>query len=1006
MTFGRKGLSILAGFIALTLSVSAQSTFDQVRAEVEKYYTRTEADGSKKVSKQYGRWLWFWEHRLNADGTFPTAQHYLNETRRISQRKRTEDVQAIPAWKELGPTAPDLPGLNSVWNGIGRINTIAISPVKQTDLWVGAAQGGLWKSTNGGGQWTFVEMPGFPIFGISDIAIAPSDPKVMYIATGDADASIPGEVSGFPGFSYGVIKSTDGGATWSETALLMKPDQNNIVSRIWVDPRNADIAVATTYTGIQKTTDGGATWRSTTSSGTFRDLVGNTQTIDMLYATTFSQTGGAGIYRSTNAGDSWELMQSFPAANRIRLAVTNADPKVVGAVASVAYTAEGVPSNGLEGVYKSTNYGVDFVDLNVSQNLLGWSSSGNDHNRGGQGFYDLAMTISPNNANNWFVGGVNTWRSTNGGSTWVLSNHWTGSNAPWVHADHHFSTYHPNLNRLYTTHDGGVARSDDNGVSWRDMSNGLKIQQYYGLSVSDQQASLTVAGSQDNGTARSTNGTSFQHVLDGDGMASAVDYVNPQTIYGSQPYGTFYRSDNQGGSFGMICSPGRVGEQGGAWVSPIVTDPKTFNMVYVGYTQLYRSTNGGASWSKLTNIPPTAYMRTIAVSPSNPKYIYIGYSTTMHFTTDGGVTWNEQSNIGQYIQDIAVHPTNPKKVWVTFGGFTSSSKIYEIDNGTVKNITGAGLPNVPCNAVTFQAGPLNRLYVGTDVGVFFKDENSTVWEPYGTGMPATIISGMEYLPTSEKLRVATYGRGVWEVNAVQCVAAKPTITATGPATVCSGDSVVLTAPNGWEKYRWSNGDEGQRIVLRSFAESGSYYVNVTDGNGCSNTSNTIQVDVLRAPVRPNITLRGPDTLRSSAIGGVTVFQWFLDGTAIPGATQRDYVAKVNGTYTVQVANGDGCTSVSNAYNFSGSVSSVHEDVTSTKIAAWPNPFDGSIMVTLPQTAGRTITVMALTGEVVATLQPMDQEQQVELNLASVASGTYLIRITAGTSVWSTTAVKR
>jgi hypothetical protein len=566
--------------------------------------------------------------------------------------------------------------------------------------------------------------------------------------------------------------------------------------------------------------------------------------------------------------------------------------------------------------------------------------------------------------------------------------------------------YHPSQNRLYTVSDGGIARSDDNGVSWRDMSNGLKIQQYYGLATSNVNTSLTLAGAQDNGTARTTNGSQFLHVLDGDGMATAIDYIDPRTVYGSQPYGTFYRSDNQGDNWSMICSPGRVGEQGGAWVSPIATDPKTFNTVYIGYTQLYRSTNGGTQWSKLTNIPPTAYMRTIAISPSNPKYIYIGYSTTMHFTTDGGVTWQEQPGIGQYIMDIAVHPTNPKKVWVTFGSFDASNRIYEIDNGVVKNITGAGLPNVPCNAVAFHAGPLNRLYVGTDVGVFFKDEASTVWETYGKGMPSTIITGLDYISSSEKLRVSTYGRGIWEVDAVQCVAAKPTIAAEGSTTACTGDSVVLVAPDGWENYRWSTGDTGQRLVLSNFSQTGAYYVNVEDANGCRNTSNSISVVILRAPVRPNISLRGPDTLRSSAIGGVSVFQWFFNGSLIPGATQRDYVAKVNGTYSVRVTNGDGCTSTSNDFSFTGGTTGVDEDVTSAHVTAWPNPFDGSITISLPNALQRSITVVALTGEIVHTVKVPDNVGQMELDVPALASGTYLIRVTAGSSVWSTAAIKR
>jgi len=271
------------GLLALVLVIGAstatsQVTYERMLQEAELRYTKITEDGKVVASQQLERWKWFWEPRLNADGTFPTSMHYLQEIHRVNSRKRSADVQAIPSWKEVGPFAPDLPGQNNVWSGIGRVNCIAASYSNSLLLWAGSAQGGIWKTTNGGAMWQPVVVPGMPMFGVSDIAVAPSNSNIIYVATGDVDASIPGEVSGFPGFSYGMIKSTDNGVTWSPTGLTYEPAQNNLVSRIWVDPRNPDIVVAATYTGIVKSTDGGETWRSVSGSALFRDLLGNPQT--------------------------------------------------------------------------------------------------------------------------------------------------------------------------------------------------------------------------------------------------------------------------------------------------------------------------------------------------------------------------------------------------------------------------------------------------------------------------------------------------------------------------------------------------------------------------------------------------------------------------------------------------------------------------------------------------------------------------------------------------------
>ena len=182
--------------------------------------------------------------------------------------------------------------------------------------------------------------------------------------------------------------------------------------------------------------------------------------------------------------------------------------------------------------------------------------------------------------------------------------------------------------------------------------------------------------------------------------------------------------------------------------------------------------------------------------------------------------------------------------------------------------------------------------------------------PYGAGMPTTIVSDINYLPSVNKLRVSTYGRGLWEVNAVQCRADKPTVEAVGGVTeICQaeGESIILEAPDGYARYAWSNGESTRLLELNTFNQTGTYSVTVDDNSGCRATSDEISIVIKRAPARPSIRLIDDTVLRSSAIGGIRVFQWFLDGTPINGATEREYTPTQNGRYTVMAFNDDECS---------------------------------------------------------------------------------------------------
>lgn len=338
-------MSICTLIAASTLDLLAQKTFEELRSSYQQSAEIPGSDGKVKINKQFRRWEWFWQSRVLPDGTLPTSAVYLNELRSIERSKSSEEVLNQKTWKELGPIAPDMPSALATWNGIGRVNCIEFSRKDPNVMFAGAAAGGIWKTTNGGTQWRSVPIPSIPVIGISDIAIAASNDDVMYAATGDVNGAIAGQLSRYNTFTYGIIKTTNGGQTWSQTGFQNEPADNVLIGRLWVDPRDANVVVAATYSGMYRTTDGGATWKRT-AQGIFRELIGNPVSIPTLYAATYGFNGGATIHRSTDAGQSWDEVYSVPAANRIRLAVTKANQNVVVALASNAST------QGFEGVFK------------------------------------------------------------------------------------------------------------------------------------------------------------------------------------------------------------------------------------------------------------------------------------------------------------------------------------------------------------------------------------------------------------------------------------------------------------------------------------------------------------------------------------------------------------------------------------------------------------------------------------------------------------------------------
>ncbi len=712
--------------------------------------------------KQFKRWEWYWQYRIDpTTGAFPDMKalddHYQN----------TDNTKSPSGnWTSLGPNTS--PG---GYAGLGRLNCISFVPGTTAEYYTGAASGGIWHTINDGATWTNLNDT-TPVLGVSDILVIKPvvGPNTLYIATGDRDGgsmwSLGGDQSN-DNNSVGVLKSTDGGATWTTTGLSFNASQKVRVNRLLMDPNSAYQTIyAATTNGLYKTTDGGVTWPMI-SSQAFTDREFKPGDPTTLHGSTEGRNNTC-IYLSTNSGASWG---SGPVATyagrRTELAVSYNQPTWVYAL--VANT-----SGGLLGVYKSTNSGASYSQVlngSVSGNyLLNWSCDGTGTNNG-QGTYDLVINVDPSDANTVYVGGVNLWKSTNGALSFNIVNHWSGcSGIQTVHADKHFLAFQNNSSTLFEANDGGLYKTSNGGASWTHLSSGMAISQIYRLGVGQVSADEVIIGLQDNGTKSRMSGT-WSDVIGGDGFECIVDYTTNSTQYGALYYGQIRRTTNSWYSSTTITSslPGQ-----GAWCTPYLMDPSSNQTLYVGYSDVWKTTNQGNSWSQISNqgFPSNTTLRSMAISASNPQYIYAATLSNIYRTTNGGgpsQQWTDiTSNLPVSLSNITyicVKDDDPNHVWVSMGEYNTHG-VYETTNGGTSwtNIS-QGLPSLPVMCVIQNTDYTGvEPYAGTDVGVYVKRDGGN-WTAFSNGLPNVVVTELEIFyasnPANNKLYAGTYGRGVW-----------------------------------------------------------------------------------------------------------------------------------------------------------------------------------------------------------------------------------------------------
>jgi photosystem II stability/assembly factor-like uncharacterized protein len=757
---------------------------------------------------------------------------------------RAVAVRSAPGtWTGAGPT-----------NAGGRLTAIAVDPNDPNHVWIGAAAGGVFESSDAGTTWTPV-FDDQQVLNIGALATHPTDSDIVYVGTGEANGS---------SFSYdgnGVYRTLDGGQSWQHLGLA----ETRRIGRIAIDPANPQrVFVAAAggvfapdeFRGVYRSTDGGTTWTRVLfvapTAGAI-DLAIDPGNPARIYAAMWEHystptqwvAGGvnSGIWQSQDGGTSWTRLTSglpniSPSVGRIGLAIAASSPQTV-------YAMILDDPGKLIGVYKTTNAGVSWTKQNTT---------GAKNAFGGAGYYCGQIRVDPANANIVYLMDVLWARSIDGGQSYTV--YGSGS-----YVDHHDMVILPD--RLYQANDGGFFRSTDGGTAWFHSPN-LAVTQFYDLGINPVDPSRRFGGTQDLGSLRTVDGgsSSWGNVLSGDGFNCDVDPINPLRVYCEQQFGNIFRSSDGGNSF-IAGFHGLPPSDRTNWNAPIVHDPRTTQRLYTGTQRVYRSTDGAANWDAISGdltdgVPAAAFnpsdrkvagawhlaslvegtVTTVAASAVDGNVVWAGTDDgNVWVTQNGGTVWTHVDVPGrsEWVTRVETDPFAAGTAYVTFSGYRNASRLPRIFRtvnfgASWADISG-DLPDVPLNCVNADPDPAmrGRLFVCSDFGVYVTDNYGLSWSALGTGMPSVVVTDLDLIEPSRQLFAGTYGRSIYvyslsqlgpadadgdgQDNLADCRPDDPTVFASPGEVVglaFSADRLTLS----WRSAQASAGPATEHQVLR------------------------------------------------------------------------------------------------------------------------------------------------------------------------------------------------
>jgi hypothetical protein len=824
-------------------------------------------------------------------------------------------IMAIPSWTFIGPSPIPNGQTQTTANSVsGRVTAIEIDPTNTMKLYVGTAQGGLYRSLDGGATWT-------PLFdsaqslAIGALALAPSDHTILYVGTGEANLS----ADSFAGVGLYRIDNVDTSPVLngpinpirnyldaSNMPQSVPVFQGRAIGKILVhptDPATVFVGLSGGVIGIGGESPFGNTipplslrglYRSTnataatasvaftrigvsTGGGCFdTPCTGNRNVSDMVFDSNDpnklvvwllggAAAGDGGIYRSINA-----LAAPPTFTQTFITTLTNARAGFVGytpgAGPSVIYAATGESSVGTT-CNSASQGGAIRVSTDGGATWSGKTAGGGGF-CDGQCFYNIALDVipgaTPAQDTLWLGGNVRSTncqrlaaKSTDGAAT--FTNLDSG-----LHADTHAIKIDPtNPNIIYHGDDGGIFKTINGGTSWSSLNmSPFSATQFSGIALHPTSPNFTLGGTQDNGSnLLASNGTTWTRVDFGDGGFTAIDQNAANDVSVTMYHTYFNQTNNLIGYARTLSVPCATdaqwsfkGRYGGSvdptvhcdgttdtfngisltdtvnFYAPLVTGPGSPNTVYFGTDRLYRSINKGDTVSVVSQAPISAGVpiSTIAISPQDDNYRIVGQNNGgLFYTSTGSSTLSVLDATGgtgtipdRYVGRAVFDPNDKNTAYVALGGYFGGTgpaqshvwKIKSMSTTPVKTSINTGLPDVPVNAFAVDPTNPSNLFAGTDIGIYASLDGGSTWAPYGSGLPVVTTFGMGIPNGSNELRIATHGRGMWQIATPVC----------SPEALGSGISVTAS---GFRINR-SNGHWLQTLTITNNGGSPSGPVNV------------------------------------------------------------------------------------------------------------------------------------------------------------------------------------
>ncbi len=761
-----------------------------------------DGDAAKDDPEGFAEWLFGGRDEQPAVDQYLQAERDLREQLALQAQLEQQGDDRARVLRGLGATAKPWTWLGPR-NGGGRTRAFVVDPTNPDVMLAGGITGGVWRSEDGGKSWVPLTDT-FSNIAINVLEIDPTNPKVMYAGTGEAYYKYWPRHRG-----NGIMKSTDGGLNWAFLEATATNEAFDWVGDIEVSHADSNRVYAATGTGVWLSTDGGKSWGSgpvlaaTSEVGCLELAIRSDVTPDTVLASCGTDQSPEGVYRSADGGGKWEqvLPLQGEALGTASLAIA---PSAQGTIyASVADTA-----GNAVGLYASTSAGAPGSWERRASPATGapnWFAYCDRPKENGQGGYVTSLAVDPTDPNRLWIGGIDLYRSEDGGRTMHKASDWSrplGSGGAAVHGDQHAIVFDPAYdgasNRtVYFANDGGLFRTSDDraalqgtcldvsGVEFQSLNNGYGISQFVGGSVSAD-GQVVIGGTQDNGTYRfdATGQGDWVPIWGADGGSTALA-SNGEWLIVSTYLGDFYRLqgpartgasasclrwhfDANCAAIGFLGDPDDPKDDLDAFLFYPPLERDSADALWTAGRKIWRSTDAGAHWSTVGSLDGEV-ASSIGVAPGADSVVYVGtYYGAVYRSADAAAASPTFQRVdggfpATNVSAIAIDPNDPTTVFIGFKDFTGQ-QLWRSAHGGAFEAIDANLPETPVNAVAINPRNSNMVYVGTDVGIFESLDGGLTWRVANENLATTIVSRLEFRAGTSELFAFTFGRGAYRID--------------------------------------------------------------------------------------------------------------------------------------------------------------------------------------------------------------------------------------------------